>query len=176
MIRVLRSKVLIILLCTFILLAIYLLSSKNQIVGSIQETKINLLDKSKQKSVAEFSKERKNYSYVSFDNLYENTALYYGTKIYQTGHIKQTDVEHKYLLVALDGNDASRTVKLKYDLSSFARDEGNFQEDDAIKFYGKVQTVDSYVNEKGRASSRPIISADFIQPKLEKQGENYGVI
>ncbi len=176
MLRNIRSRILIIFLCTFLLVIVYTFVSNNQIVGSIQETKINISDKSKQKSIAEFSKERKKYSYVSFDNLYENTTLYYGSKIYQYGHIKKLDTEHKYLLVALDGNDASKTIKLKYDLSSFAKNDSSFQENDPIKFYGKVLTIDRYVNEKGRTVNRPIISADFIQTKFEKQGDNYGIV
>jgi len=154
------------LLCTLGLLTIYLLSSNNRIVGSIQETKIDLANRSKQKTVEEFKSERKKYAYVSFDNLYSNTSLYYGTKIYQTGHIKNLDMEHKYLLVALDGNDESRTIKLKYNVADFARGEINLQEEDPVKFYGRVLTMDSYVNEKGRDINRPVISADFIQTKI----------
>jgi len=175
MIRNLRSKVFILLVGTLVLIAIYLMLPKHQIIGSIQETKIDLADKSKQKSISEFKKERKEYSYVSFDNLSENTTLYYGTKIYQIGHIKNLDTEHKYLLVALDGNDASRTVKLEYDISKFARDDTDFQRDDPIEFYGRVLTTDNYVNEKGRDMTRPVISADFIQNR-EKQGDKNDVV
>lgn len=162
-------------LCTVLLVTIYLLSPKNRIVGSIQNTQTDLVDKSKQKTVEEFNGQRKKYSYVSFDNLYSNTSLYYGSKIYQMGHIKNLDVEHKYLLVALDGNDESRTIKLKYSVANFARGI-DLQEEDPIKFYGRVLTTDSYVNEKGRNINRPVIAADFIQTKTDKQGDNYGFI
>ena len=156
----------IVFLCTLALLVIYLSSVKSKIAGSIQETKIDLVDKSKQKTVAEFNKERKKYAYVSFDNLYADTSLYYGTRIYQIGHVKNLDMEHKYLLVALDGNDESRTIKLRYNLSNFERGNMNLQPEDQIKFYGRVLTTDRYVNEKGRDTSRPVISADFIQTKI----------
>lgn len=165
MIRNLPTRLFIVFFCSLILLTFYLVSTKDKIVGSIQETKINLVDKSKQKTVSEFAKESKKYTYVSFDNLYSNTNLYYGTRIYQNGHIKNLDMEHKYLLIALDGNDASRTIKLKYKLSNFAKDEINVQVNDPIKFYGRVLTTDSYVNEKGRDIDRPVILADFIQTK-----------
>lgn len=164
------------LLCALLLLGIYFISPKNKLFGSVQETKIGILNKTKQKTIAEFKKERKKYSYVSFDNLYGNTTLYYGSKIYQTGHIRKLDLEHKCLLVALDGNDVTRIVKLKYNLSNFAKDDIRLQENDAIKFYGKVLSVDSYVNEKGREVRRPVIAADFIQTKLGKQGENYAIV
>lgn len=96
--------------------------------------------------------------------------------ICQSGHIKKVDLEHGYLLVALDGNDASRMIKLESNLSNFARDGINLQENDPIKLYGKVLTVDKYINEKGRDMTRPVVSADFIQTKLGKQGNNYGVV
>ena len=176
MIRNLPTRLFVVLLCTLILMTIYLFLPKNRFASNILEAKINMVDKSKQKTVSEFSEKRKNYSYVSFDNLYANTSLYYGTKIYQNGHIKDLDMEHKYLLVALDGNDESRTIKLKYNLSDFERGEMDFRENDPIKFYGRVLTTDSYVKEKGRDIIRPVISADFIQTKINKQEANNGVI
>ncbi|MQS74838.1 hypothetical protein FHL06_00300 [Lactobacillus halodurans] len=135
-----------------------------------------MANRSKQKTVSEFNKERKEYSYVSFDNLYSNTDLYYGTKIYQVGHIKNFDSAHKYLLIALDGNDKSRTIKLKYNLSSFARGDVDLQENDPVKFYGRVMSTDSYVNEKGRDVSRPVVSADFIQTKNNNRSDNNGIV
>lgn len=176
MIRSLPTRLFIVLVCTLALVVIYLLSPNNKTIDAIHGTQVSLVNKSKQKTVAEFKRERQDYTYVSFDNLYSNTSLYYGTKVYQTGHIKNLDMEHKYLLVALDGNDESRTVKLKYNVTNFAREDVELKESDPIKFYGRVLTTDSYVNEKGRDISRPVISADFIQLKINKQGENYGVI
>ncbi|CAJ1174410.1 hypothetical protein [Companilactobacillus nantensis] len=175
MIRNLPTRFLIAFLCALILATIYLVMPKGKIAGSIQETKISLMDKSKQKTVSEFSKERKKYAYVSFDNLYSNTSLYYGTKICQRGHIKDLDMEHKYLLVALDGNDATRTIKLKYNLSNFEKGNASIQENDPIKFYGRVLATDSYLNDKGRDVNRPVIAADFIQTKVNYSG-NYGAI
>ncbi|QCX24867.1 hypothetical protein [Companilactobacillus futsaii] len=166
MIRNLPTRLLITVLCLFALLAIFLISSKDKISGSIMETKINLVDKSKQITADEFANKRKNYSYVSFDNLYSNTSLYYGTKIHQKGHIKDLDMEHKYLLIALDGNDESKTIKLKYNLSNFERGNVSLQENDPIKFYGRVLTTDNYINDKGRTVQRPVISADFIQSRI----------
>ena len=176
MIRNLPTRILIVFLSTLALVAIYLVTARERIAGSIEETRTYMVDKSKQKTVSEFNKERQKYAYVSFDNLYSNTSLYYGTRIYQKGHIKNLDMEHKYLLVALDGNDKSRVIKLKYSLSSFAKGDIDVQEDDPIKFYGRVLTTDSYVNDKGRDIDRPVISADFIQTKFNRQGENRGII
>jgi len=175
MIRNLPTRLFIAFLCAFILATVYLIMPKGKIAGSIQETKINLMDKSKQKTVSEFGKERKNYAYVSFDNLYSNTSLYYGTKIYQRGHIKDLDMDRKFILVALDGNDASRTIKLKYKLSDFERGNVNVQENDPIKFYGRVLATDIYLNDKGRDVQMPVIAADFIQTKINR-GERYGAI
>jgi len=128
MIKNLPTRLFIGFLCALVLATAYLVMPRGKIAGSIQETKVNLVDKSKQKTVTEFDKERKAYAYVSFDNLYSDTSLYYGTKIYQHGHIKDLDMEHKYILVALDGNDASRTIKLKYNLSNFERGNASIQE------------------------------------------------
>lgn len=175
MIRNLPTRFLIVFLCTLILATVYLVLPKGKIAGSIQETKISLMDKSKQKTVSEFDKERKQYAYVSFDNLYSNTSLYYGTKIYQRGHIKDLDMEHKYLLVALDGNDASRTIKFKYNLSNFEKGNASVQENDPIKFYGRVLATDSYLNDKGRDVNLPVIAADFIQTKVNFSGD-YGTV
>ncbi|TGD25429.1 hypothetical protein EGT49_00695 [Companilactobacillus suantsaicola] len=168
MIKILRSKSLIVLICLVIVLISYLLLSKNSVVGSISETEITLTANQKREHNSDFEEQRKDYAFVSFDNLYENTSLYFGSKIYQVGHIKKLDSEHKYMLVALDGNDVSKMCKIKYNLASFAQNISNLKEDDAIKFYGKVLSVDNYVNEKGREMSRPVISANFIQMKLHK--------
>lgn len=169
MIRILRSKLLIAFLCTLLILIGYLLLSKNKVIGSNREN-IILVGESKQKqqSISEFSDESKKYSYVSFDNLYENTTLYFGSKIFQFGHIKKLDPEDKYMLVALDGNDASRVCKVRYTNSNFARNISSLQEDDAVKFYGEVLSVDNYINEKGRQIRRPVISANFIQLKINE--------
>lgn len=176
MIRNLPTRLFMALLCALGLLMVYLLSPSDKLITGIHETKINLVNHSKQKTVKEFQSQRKDYAYVSFDNLYSNTSLYYGTKVYQNGHITDLDMEHKYLLVALDGNDTSRTVKLRYNQASFAREDVELRQNDPIKFYGRVLATDSYVNEKGRDINRPVISADFIQLKNKTQGENYGVI
>ncbi|KRL32186.1 hypothetical protein FD33_GL001133 [Companilactobacillus paralimentarius DSM 13238 = JCM 10415] len=138
-------------------------------IGSNREN-IILVGESKQKqqSISEFSNESKKYSYVSFDNLYENTTLYFGSKIFQFGHIKKLDPEDKYMLVALDGNDASRVCKVRYTDSNFARNISSLQEDDAVKFYGEVLSVDNYINEKGRQIRRPVIGANFIQLKINE--------
>ncbi|PMD70775.1 hypothetical protein [Companilactobacillus nuruki] len=175
MIKNLPTRFFIVFLCTLIVPIIYILSPRD--ISSIFETKIIWIDKSKQRSIDEFnSTERKHYSYVSFDNLYDNTGLYYGSRIFQIGHIQNVDLSEKYLLVALDDNDESRTIKLKYNLSNFARGGVKLQENEPIKFYGRVLTTDSYVNERGRNIDRPVISADFIQTKLDKRGNNYGTI
>jgi hypothetical protein len=139
------------------------------VIGSNREN-IILVGESKQKqqSISEFSNESKKYSYVSFDNLYENTTLYFGSKIFQFGHIKKLDPEDKYMLVALDGNDASRVCKVRYTDSNFARNISSLQEDDAVKFYGEVLSVDNYINEKGRQIRRPVIGANFIQLKINE--------
>ncbi|WP_334332564.1 hypothetical protein [Companilactobacillus sp. HBUAS59544] len=168
MIKILRSKSLIVLSCLIIVLISYLLLSKNNVVGSISDTEIALTANQKKERVSDFERQRKNYAFVSFDNLYENTSLYFGSKIYQFGHIKKFDSEHKYMLVALDGNDVSKMCKIKYNLANFAQNISNLKEDDAIKFYGEVLSVDNYVNDKGREMSRPVISANFIQMKLHK--------
>ncbi|HIY93671.1 hypothetical protein [Companilactobacillus sp. HBUAS56275] len=169
MIRILRSRLLIVFLCTLLVLVGYLLLSKNKVIGSNRESIILVSEaKHKQKSISEFSNESKKYSYVSFDNLYENTTLYFGSKIFQFGHVKKLDPEDKYMLVALDGNDASRVCKVKYTDSNFARNISSLQENDAIKFYGEVLSMDNYINEKGRQIRRPVISANFIQLKLNK--------
>ncbi|CAJ1180454.1 hypothetical protein [Companilactobacillus paralimentarius] len=169
MIRILRSKLLIAFLCTLLILIGYLFLSKNKVIGSNREN-IILVGESKQKqqSISEFSNESKKYSYVSFDNLYENTTLYFGSKIFQFGHIKKLDPEDKYMLVALDGNDASRVCKVRYTDSNFARNISSLQEDDAVKFYGEVLSVDNYINEKGRQIRRPVIGANFIQLKINE--------
>lgn len=169
MIRILRSKLLIAFLCTLLILIGYLFLSKNKVIGSNREN-IILVGESKQKqqSISEFSDESKKYSYVSFDNLYENTTLYFGSKIFQFGHIKKLDPEDKYMLVALDGNDASRVCKVRYTDSNFARNISSLQEDDAVKFYGEVLSVDNYINEKGRQIRRPVIGANFIQLKINE--------
>lgn len=176
MIRNLPTKLLIVMLDLLVLLMYFLLSSQNRFASSILETKVNLVDKSKQKTVSEFNKERKNYAYVSFDNLYSNTSLYYGAKIYQNGHIKNVDMDHNCMLVALDGNDESRTIKLKYSLSDFERRDTGIQRNTPIKFYGRVLSTDRYINEKGRGINRPVISADFIQTQINKQGESDGIV
>ncbi|GEO57289.1 hypothetical protein [Companilactobacillus bobalius] len=169
MIRILRSKLLIAFLCTLLVLIGYLLLSKNKVIGSNRENIILVGEtKHKQKSISEFSNESKKYSYVSFDNLYENTTLYFGSKIFQFGHIKKLDPEDKYMLVALDGNDASRVCKVRYTDSNFARNISSLQEDDTVKFYGEVLSVDNYINEKGRQIRRPVIAANFIQLKINK--------
>lgn len=156
-------------MCTLLVLVGYLLLSKNKVIGSNRESIILVSEaKHKQKSISEFSNESKKYSYVSFDNLYENTTLYFGSKIFQFGHVKKLDPEDKYMLVALDGNDASRVCKVKYTDSNFARNISSLQENDAIKFYGEVLSMDNYINEKGRQIRRPVISANFIQLKLNK--------
>lgn len=169
MIRILRSKLLIAFLCTLLILIGYLFLSKNKVIGSNRKN-IILVGESKQKqqSISEFSNESKKYSYVSFDNLYENTTLYFGSKIFQFGHIKKLDPEDKYMLVALDGNDASRVCKVRYTDSNFARNISSLQEDDAVKFYGEVLSVDNYINEKGRQIRRPVIGANFIQLKINE--------
>ena len=169
MIRILRSRLLIVFLCTLLVLVGYLLLSKNKVIGSNRESIILVSEaKHKQKSISEFSNESKKYSYVSFDNLYENTTLYFGSKIFQFGHIKKLDPEDKYMLVALDGNDASRVCKVRYTDSNFARNISSLQEDDTVKFYGEVLSVDNYINEKGRQIRRPVIAANFIQLKINK--------
>lgn len=84
-------------------------------------------------------------------------------------------MDRKFILVALDGNDASRTIKLKYKLSDFERGNVNVQENDPIKFYGRVLATDSYLNDKGRDVQLPVIAADFIQTKIN-HGERYGAI
>lgn len=169
MIRILRSKLLIAFLCTLLVLIGYLLLSKNKVIGSNRENIVLLSEtKHKQKSISEFSSETKKYSYVSFDNLYENTTLYFGSKIFQFGHIKELDPEKKYMLVALDGNDASRVCKVKYTNSNFAQNINSLRKDNVVKFYGEVLSSDDYVNEKGRRIKRPVISANFIQLKINK--------
>lgn len=156
-------------------LSFYIGIFKIQINNNLQELRITMLDQSRQRTVSEFSRERKNYDYVSFENLYINTSLYYGAKIYQWGHIKRFDLNHKYLLVALDGNDESRIVKLKYEQSKFERGDVDLRINTPIKFYGNVKTTERYISEKGLKTSRPVISADFIQTKING-GEKFGIV
>ncbi|MDT6951660.1 hypothetical protein [Companilactobacillus alimentarius] len=171
MLRILRSRLFIIFVFTLFILMGYLLFVKNNTMGKVTESKITVINLSNQKKITEFDNKSRNYSYVSFDNLYENTALYFGSKIYQFGHIKKINTRDQTMLVTLDGNDPSKTCKIRYGSSDFARGISDLQEDDAIEFYGKVLSIDDYMNEKGREMSRPVISANFIQMKLKNRGK-----
>lgn len=71
MIKNLQSRLLIVFACVLLLLGIYLFLPKNQISGNAQDSKVGLLNTVKQKTLADFKKKQKDYSYVSFDNLSE---------------------------------------------------------------------------------------------------------
>lgn len=109
---------------------------------------------------------RKNYNYVSFQNLYENPQLYMGTKIYQYGTVEKVvfKSDSSYMLVVLNGKDQSNAIKLDFDYSK--TDNANrFSVGTEVRFYGKVEKPEQYENGRGRVTSRPVVNANYVDLK-----------
>ncbi|WP_057764084.1 hypothetical protein [Companilactobacillus tucceti] len=109
---------------------------------------------------------RKDYNYVSFQNLYENPQLYVGTKIYQYGTVEKVvfNSDNSYMLVVLNGKDQSNIIKLNFDYSK--TDNANrFSVGTKVRFYGKVAKSEDYETAKGRETTRPVVNANYVDLK-----------
>ncbi|MFD1419159.1 hypothetical protein [Companilactobacillus keshanensis] len=130
--------------------------------GSIISMKYNTTDAVNFNRVVK----RKDYNYVSFQNLYENPQLYTGTKVYQYGTVEKVvfNSNSSYMLVVLNGKDQSNIIKLNFDYSK--TDNANrFSVGTEVRFYGKVSKPEQYETGRGRETSRPVIEAAYVDLK-----------
>ncbi|KRK80609.1 hypothetical protein FD03_GL002035 [Companilactobacillus nodensis DSM 19682 = JCM 14932 = NBRC 107160] len=127
----------------------------------VQKVKQDSHELSSQLTETEFKTKKNNYSYVSFDNLYENPQIYKNTKIYQKGLVLESDED--FAIVSLDLKDRSKDVKINYDLSTLSKGMSRLETGNRIQVFGKFSDVENYTNEKGRVMTRPVINAKFIR-------------